>query len=152
MFFSPQSAPLAPLQTHSLWASSAKVRPGRCGSLASVQGQRHLPVLPISDPWEMGRALAFHSWVYLQCTIFSHSRIKMLLPFCVIKVAGTKEIVSKLNTHSVVKSGVSREPTAPSLLKLRWQRMSYICLNYGSNCQVGAIFWLIVLYPKAGTS
>lgn len=102
----------APLKT------SAEVTPGRCASLASVPGQRHLPVLPIPDPWEVGRVLAFHSWVYLQCTTFPHSPVKLLLPSCIIKVGPTKETVPELNTHGAVKSGVSRKPTATSLLKI----------------------------------
>lgn len=150
MFVSPQPPPLAPLKT------SAKVTPGRCASLASVQGQRHLPVLPIPDPWEVRRVLAFHSWMYLQCTTFSHSPTKPLPPSCVIRVAPTKELVPELNTNAV-KSGASMKPTATSLMKMWCQKTNYISLNSSStafevNCQVGATFWLIVLYPKGGTS
>lgn len=86
-----------------------------------------------------------------------HNLFPPLLSSCVTKVAPTKEFVPKLNIHGPVNSGVSRKPTATSPLKIWWQRRSYICLNYSSTafeviCQVGTIFWLIVLHPKGGTS
>lgn len=61
--------------------SLAKVRAWGCKCLASTQvrvEQRHLPVLPSSDQWQMGKSLMLHSRVLsamhsLSCTVALNS-------------------------------------------------------------------------------